>query len=818
MKIYLKLLGLGLIIVFFSALFYLLKRKTKFKDLKHSYQQIIIGIVFGGLAVMGTEFGVPVEGATANVRDAAPLCAGLIFGGPAGIIAGLIGGIERFFATYWGRGAYTQIACSVSTIIAGFFAAFLKKYMLDGKRASITFGIMAGIFMEVVHLTFIFITHLNDAKNAIEVVEIVTLPMIFGTAVSVALACLIVNLLSINVNTGRVKEKNLSTQFQKGILFLIVISYLFTTSFVYQVQTSTQTLSVTNLLQINLEDAGSDLGFAFVDGSYGTKDEAIASVLSTRRIGENGYFAAYDKNGNEIYTGGISVKIDKERDVLIKEKIDDKYCTMYHDCDDYVLVGIMTEKEAYFVRDAAIYINSFMEIIIFASLFILLYFLIKKMVVNNINNVNNKLKLITGGNLNERVNINSSQEFVELSRDINLTVEALKGYIDEAASRINKELALAHNIQTSSLPSVFPPFPQIKKFDIYATMSTAKEVGGDFYDFYMIGSDKIAFLIADVSGKGIPAAMFMMQSKTMIKSLAEGGLPVDDVLTIANKKLCENNEAEMFVTVWMGILDINTGVVEFANAGHNPPLLYREGVGFEYFQSKPGLVLAGMDMVKYKKGTLELHPGDRLYLYTDGVTEANDVDDNLYGEERLKNYLNKHYKEVNRDLLDDVKLDIDNFARGREQFDDVTMLIVDYLKDNTQMKKRTFMASTEMLREVTDFIVGELEANNASMASINKIELSLEEIFVNIAHYAYPDGIGEAVITIEVIDDTAKISFIDTGVEFNPLEKVDPDLTLNAKERSIGGLGIFMVKKLMDDVTYEYKDKQNILTITKKIK
>ena len=245
------------------------------------------------------------------------------------------------------------------------------------------------------------------------------------------------------------------------------------------------------------------------------------------------------------------------------------------------------------------------------------------------------------------MDVRSHVEFEDLSDDINFTVDTLKRYIADAAARIDAELAFAKAIQHSALPSVFPPYPNRKEFDIWATMHTAKEVGGDFYDFYFVDDDTLAFLVADVSGKGIPAAMFMMQSKTLLKSCAESGMSVEEVFTNANAKLCEGNEADMFVTAWMGYLNLKTGLLTFANAGHNPPLVKHADGSFSYLKSRAGFVLAGMDSVRYRKNELQLEPGDVLYLYTDGVTEANNSGNELYSEERLLSLLNAQ-EEVRR--------------------------------------------------------------------------------------------------------------------------------------------------------------------------
>ena len=247
-------------------------------------------------------------------------------------------------------------------------------------------------------------------------------------------------------------------------------------------------------------------------------------------------------------------------------------------------------------------------------LFIVVYFLIKKLIVDNMVKINRSLAKITSGNLDPVVDVRTNEEFASLSDDINSTVLTLKRYIAEAAARIDKELDFAKAIQHSAIPMVFPPYPAHGEFDIYATMDTAKEVGGDFYDFYFVGESKLGFLIADVSGKGIPAAMFMMTAKTLIKGYAESGKSVDEVFTIANAKLCESNEAGMFVTAWMGILDITTGLLEFANAGHNPPLVKHADGRFEFLKSKSGFILAGMEGMKYRRNELVLSPGDLSFL------------------------------------------------------------------------------------------------------------------------------------------------------------------------------------------------------------
>ena len=244
--------------------------------------------------------------------------------------------------------------------------------------------------------------------------------------------------------------------------------------------------------------------------------------------------------------------------------------------------------------------------------------------------------------------------------------------------RIGAELNVATQIQADMLPRIFPAFPEHREFDIYATMEPAKEVGGDFYDFFLVDEDHLALVIADVSGKGVPAALFMVIAKTIIKNHAQNREGPAQTFTHANEQLCEGNDAGLFVTTWMGVLEISTGKFRYVNAGHNPPLLKRAGGEYEWLRSRPGFVLAGMEGIRYKENELVLAPGDQLYLYTDGVTEATNRDNELFGEERLLAALNEEPGLSVYELLPKIKKRIDDFAGDAEQFDDITMLGLTY--------------------------------------------------------------------------------------------------------------------------------------------
>lgn len=259
--------------------------------------------------------------------------------------------------------------------------------------------------------------------------------------------------------------------------------------------------------------------------------------------------------------------------------------------------------------------------------------------------------------------------------------------------RIGAELDVATKIQASMLPSIFPPYPERDEFDIYASMQPAKEVGGDFYDFFFIDENTLAVVMADVSGKGVPAALFMVIAKTLIKNNAQSGKSPKEVFEAVNNILCENNEEGMFVTAFMGYLDVKSGKVTFVNAGHNPPLICTKiddscMYQFDWLKTQPDFILAGMEDMSYNQSEITLQPGDELFMYTDGITEAVNNENTLFSEPRLLDVANKYMDMTLREFSLSIKREIDLFAEGAEQADDITMLSLRYLgEENIQQRK-----------------------------------------------------------------------------------------------------------------------------------
>ncbi|MCF0121115.1 MAG: SpoIIE family protein phosphatase, partial [Oscillospiraceae bacterium] len=318
---------------------------------------------------------------------------------------------------------------------------------------------------------------------------------------------------------------------------------------------------------------------------------------------------------------------------------------------------------------------------------------------------------------------------------------------------------------------------------------------------------------ADVSGKGIPAAMFMMISKTLIKSAAQSGLSPKAVLEKVNNQLCENNDAEMFVTVWIGIMQISTGKTVCANAGHEYPAIMRANGEFELFKDRHGFVLAGMEGARYREYELELNPGDRLFVYTDGVAEATNAQNELFGTDRMIDALNKYKDGTCSDILHGVKAEIDGFVLEAPQFDDITMLCLTLTPPADDGRiTMTMEPSLENIEKATAFLREGLESAEAPKRVISQVSIVIDEILSNVANYS---GATEASVSYTTDERKISMQFVDNGNPYDPTSAPEPDITLAAEDREIGGLGIFIVKKTMDTVSYINEGGKNILTIEK---
>ena len=761
--------------------------------------RLVTGIIYGLCAVLSTHYGVDYGHMLLNVRDIGPLAAGLFFDPLAGILAGLIGGIERYIVgTYFGIGSYTRIACSVSTCLAGFLAAFLNICIFKRKKPSAIYAFFMGAVMEVFHMYVVLITHRADMKMAFYVVSICSGPMIIFTGIGLAAASCALRILSGEwrnpLRRVREEEVPVSQRFQRWLFAvttaILVISFLFSYAIQTQsaIQSARETLAAVSgdiretYLRIESTRAGVESlsvataeedariiaemirnagGAEAVDATFlermretcgleavtivnrdgtavlsagkspvyaalledvlsgaaqsgsarfsGTRVVAGAGIeggmlqtvlnpekladtlnmsglddaLSLFHVGSEGTFdiirdtyivMAGDHRGRTLSQQIAALVKDAPLEACFSARLfnQDCFCRVERLDDSTTLLTSLPLSEVYASRNSQAYESAFADILLFTVIYVLISLLVQQIVVKNLDLVNASLARITGGDLNEVVSVRKSSEFASLSDDINQTVSVLKGYIDAAEKRIEQELEFARTIQDSALPKNFA-FPR-GDFEIFATMDPAKEVGGDFYDFFFVDSNRLALVIADVSGKGIPAALFMMRGKTAIRSLAETVNAPEEILYRANLALCEGNEAEMFVTVWIGIIDLTTGVMRCANAGHEYPALMRAGGDYALLKDRHGLALAAMEGARYKSYEIQFNPGDRLFVYTDGVPEAIDGQLVQYGCDRMVQKLNALREQSMEDTLRAVREDISAFAGDTDQFDDITML------------------------------------------------------------------------------------------------------------------------------------------------
>ena len=670
-----------------------LRTKLKSDEQRHRYR-ILIGIVFGVIAVLNTHFGVDYFAYVLNVRDLAPMCAGFFFDPLAGIIAGLIGGIERYIAgRYWDIGTFSMYACSIATCLAGVIAAFMKKFFFNRESLSIGYAFFAGAAIEAFHMYAIFFTNRRDISSAFETVRTCSIPMILFNAVGMAVAAAVVMLCdgeTIRFKRLPVEETPISKRFRFWLFMVTVVVVLGNFYFEFAFQTQYAREYVKYEMQSSAEEIERD--YNDVMSSGGEMDRL------KYKVGRGGCFVIVDNTGKRIAAYHSMDDPEEEYDDLLLPTLEEclndlgketaahkdgdvfraklggtEYLCYITGTDDGRLIGVaMMYYLIYQARDMMAYVTMLGIVVLFAVIYILVALLAQFMVVDKLMRVNESLDKITNGDMEEQVSVYDSSEFASLSNDINRTVDVLKGYISAAEKRMEQDLLLAATIQEASLPKNFD-FNH-KGFEIYATMNPAKEVGGDFYDFFFVDTDLLAMVIADVSGKGIPASLLMMRCKSAIRSLAETGVRLAETFEKVNDELCIGNEASMFVTTWMGIADLRTGLVRCVNAGHEYPAIMRNGGSFELFRDRHGLPLGGMEGMDYSEYEMQLEPGDVLFVYTDGLPEAVNSEVKQYGTDRMLEALNTCRNGSMQELLNTMHDDLHAFIGKADQFDDETMI------------------------------------------------------------------------------------------------------------------------------------------------
>ncbi|MEG0309580.1 MAG: SpoIIE family protein phosphatase [Eubacterium sp.] len=405
--------------------------------------------------------------------------------------------------------------------------------------------------------------------------------------------------------------------------------------------------------------------------------------------------------------------------------------------------------------------------------------------------------------------------FNGMKMDIKEYTEHLKEMTAEK-ERIRIELDLAAKIQQTALPEI-PP--QNKAFDLNALMKPAREIGGDFYDYFMVDKTHLAIVIADISGKGIPAALMMMKTKTLMTDYIMRSENIVKAIEAVNNTLCKNNDEFMFVTAFLGILEITTGKLTYINAGHNPPAIEDKGV-VSFFNDEHDPILGVVEDFSYHVYEKTLEKGTRLLLYTDGVTEAFNFKEELFGEERLLLELQKNIGKSGKETLESIFENVCEFSEGIDQSDDITVLLIRFngeKKENDEKIQMQLPAETNQLENAFQFFDQMFEKVKGDEIFRNQCALIVEEIFVNICHYAYKES-GNVVLEGSITEDykAVKMTFIDWGFPFNPLEQENPSTPTDTKTQKIGGFGIYITKQCSDEMQYTRTDNKNILEVIKK--
>jgi phosphoserine phosphatase RsbU/P len=436
----------------------------------------------------------------------------------------------------------------------------------------------------------------------------------------------------------------------------------------------------------------------------------------------------------------------------------------------------------------------------------------------------NERKTKDGGIVAIATDITALKKAEQAAEDAKAKLADSLALVEAAKARMQEELNVGRDIQRSMLPSVFPAFPDRKELELYAVLEPAMEVGGDLYDFFMVDDHRLCFAIGDVSGNGVPAALFMAMTKIMVKTRAMSDASPASIVTYVNDALSTDNESCMFVTLYLGILNLRDGTLVTTNAGHNHPLLKRRDGQFEWLTAQDGPLVGPMPGIAFKESTIQLAPGDELFFYTDGVTEADNVRRELFGNDRLKAVLEKSKAVSVVDRIGEVMSAVKTFAGGAPQADDITMLGLRYhgvapFDVAAGIFRQTMpnqLTAIPVLQEMFERYVAQWAGAKPLIPVLN---MALDDLLNNVVQYAFPNDPTEHIIEVtgEVRNGYVILTFTDDGIPFNPLTVEAPDLSLLLHEREIGGLGIHLVRSMLDEVSYHRAVGHNVLTVKKKL-
>jgi sigma-B regulation protein RsbU (phosphoserine phosphatase) len=396
------------------------------------------------------------------------------------------------------------------------------------------------------------------------------------------------------------------------------------------------------------------------------------------------------------------------------------------------------------------------------------------------------------------------------------------GIIEAQKDRMEEELNVGRDIQMSMVPQKFPAFPDRDEFSIHAALHPAREVGGDFYDFFFIDENRLCLCVGDVSGKGVPAALFMAVTRTLIKARASDDRSTASILTRVNDEISRDNKAYMFVTLFVGILDTVTGEMVYTNAGHNPTYFRRADGSLERLDTLHGPVVGAREGLAYREDKVPITKDDILLMYTDGVTEARNPEKEFFEEQRLRDLLSAHEFDSAEAVVEATVSAVKQFEDGADQFDDITVLALQFLKQPEaaeipilDMKLKNQLTEIDRFKESFNAFS---EENEIPTPIRRELKMVFDELLNNVVSYAYQDDHEHEIeVRVEVAGERIVVSIADDGIPFNPFDAAKPDTSLALEERAIGGLGIHLVLNVMDKVAYQRRTDKNVLNMVKKL-
>ena len=410
-----------------------------------------------------------------------------------------------------------------------------------------------------------------------------------------------------------------------------------------------------------------------------------------------------------------------------------------------------------------------------------------------------------------------SHSFGDMQHSLTNYIEELKKTTALKAS-LDSELQVAKNIQMSMLPKIYPPYPDRDDIEIFGQLDSAKEVGGDLFDFF-IRDEKLFFCIGDVSGKGVPASLVMAVTRAQFRTVAAHEAMPDRIISELNEAMAEGNDSNMFVTLFVGALDLPTGRMRYSNAGHDAPILIGSGAGL--LPCDANIPVGVMPGWKFTAQEANIDPGTTIFLYTDGLTEAENIDHKQFQKKRIFEVINKTQNEPKM-LIEAMTDAVHDFVGDAEQSDDLTMLALQYNHMQANIKYQrslTLPNDVQAVPKLAEFVDIVCETVGFDMGTAMKMNLAIEEAVVNVMNYAYPAGVkGTVNIDAKASAEWVKFIISDSGAPFDPTAKAEVDTTLSAEERGIGGLGIHLIRQIMDSINYEREDGRNVLTLIKKLK